>query len=61
MDARLDQTPRIANRVCHVNGWPREVVVEHGDGTVSLLANVSFIEGVVRGRRAGDVFREVQS
>jgi hypothetical protein len=44
--------------VSPATGWPREVVVEHGDGTVSLLANVAVSEGTVRNRRAGDVFRE---
>ncbi len=38
--------------------WPREVVVDHGDGTVSLFAEVKTVEGTIRGRRAGDVFRE---
>lgn len=37
--------------------WPREVVVENGDGTVSLLADVALVGGSVRARRAGDVFR----
>ncbi|UGA45961.1 hypothetical protein HU230_0007960 [Bradyrhizobium quebecense] len=46
--------------VSPINGWPREIVVDHGDGTVSLLANVPEIRGaVVRGRRAGDVLREL--
>lgn len=39
---------------------PREVVVDHGDGTVSPLMEARFLEvidGIVRGRRAGDVFR----
>ena len=41
-------------------GWPREIVVDHGDGTVSLLANVDMIRGAnVRGRRADDIFREL--
>jgi hypothetical protein len=44
--------------VCHHKGFSREIVVEHSDGTVSLLANVDHIDGTVRGRRAGDVFRE---
>ncbi|MBR0962248.1 hypothetical protein [Bradyrhizobium japonicum] len=40
---------------------PREVVVDHGDGTVSPLMEARFLEvvdGIVRGRRAGDVFRK---
>ncbi|UPJ65235.1 hypothetical protein [Bradyrhizobium sp. 191] len=40
---------------------PREVVVDHGDGTVSSLMDAKFLEvidGIVRGRRAGDVFRK---
>jgi hypothetical protein len=38
--------------------WPREVVVENGDGTVSLLADIAVIDGTtVRARRADDVFR----
>lgn len=37
--------------------WPREVVVEHGDGTVSLFQDVDQVDWkAVRGRRAGDVF-----
>ncbi len=47
-----------SRRVSPVSGWPREVVVEHADGTVSLLANVDLIDGNIRGRRAGDIFRE---
>ena len=40
---------------------PREVVVDHGDGTVSPLMEAHFLEvidGLVRGRRADDVFRQ---
>lgn len=40
---------------------PREVVVDHGDGTVSPLMEARFLEvidGLVRGRRAGDVVRK---
>lgn len=38
--------------------WPREIVVEHGDGTVSLFQDVDQVDwSQVRGRRAGDVFR----
>lgn len=38
--------------------WPREIVVENGDGTVSLLADVKIKRGdIVRGRRVDDVFR----
>jgi hypothetical protein len=37
--------------------WPREVVVEHSDGTVSLFSQVEVIDGTIRARRAGDVFR----
>jgi ATP-dependent Clp protease ATP-binding subunit ClpX len=37
--------------------WPREVVIDHGDGTVSLLQDASISDGVIRGRLAGDVFR----
>ncbi|MCP1998789.1 hypothetical protein [Nitrobacter winogradskyi] len=41
-------------------GWPREVVVDHGDGTVSLLANVDDLAGgIIRVRRVDDVFREL--
>ncbi|MET4206856.1 hypothetical protein [Bradyrhizobium sp. LA2.1] len=40
--------------------WPREVVVDHGDGTVSLLQDVDAIDWAkVRGRRAGDVIRKL--
>jgi hypothetical protein len=38
--------------------WPREVVVERDDGTVSLLADASVVDGTVRARRADDVIRE---
>jgi hypothetical protein len=51
---QLDPEPRVSPS----KGWPREVVVEHDDGTVSLLANVDVSAGTVRCRRAGDVFRE---
>jgi hypothetical protein len=39
---------------------PREVVVDHGDGTVSPLMEAKFLDviaGIVRERRAGDVLR----
>ncbi|WP_257195886.1 MULTISPECIES: hypothetical protein [unclassified Bradyrhizobium] len=39
---------------------PREVVVDHGDGTVSPLMEARFldvVDGLVRARRPGDVFR----
>ncbi len=40
--------------------WPREVVVDHGDGTVSLLQDIALVDGKkIRGRRAGDVFRTI--
>lgn len=39
--------------------WPREIVVEHGDGTVSLFQDVDQVDwSQVRGRRAGDVFKD---
>lgn len=41
---------------------PRQVVVDHGDGTVSLLMDAKFLEcvdGVVRIRRVGDTFRNL--
>ncbi len=44
--------------VSPATGWPREVVVDHGDGTESLFANAACSDGVIRARRAGDVFRE---
>lgn len=40
---------------------PREVVVDHGDGTVSPLMEARFLEvidGIVRARRAGDGLRQ---
>ncbi|MBW7968122.1 hypothetical protein [Bradyrhizobium sp. BR 10289] len=43
---------------------PREVVVDHGDGTVSPLMEAKFLElidGIVRARRAGDVMRELRT
>lgn len=43
---------------------PREVVVDHGDGTVSHLMEARFldvVDGIVRGRRTGDVFRQRSS
>jgi hypothetical protein len=41
--------------------WPREVVVEHGDGTVSLFAGHERdgVDGIIRSRRADDVIRPV--
>jgi len=38
--------------------WPRKVVVEHQDGTVSLLSKTNLVDGTVRAHRAGDIFRE---
>lgn len=39
--------------------WPREIAVDHGDGTVSLLQDIAIINGsTVRARRADDVFRK---
>ncbi|MGW1423653.1 hypothetical protein ACWAT4_26435 [Bradyrhizobium manausense] len=41
----------------------REVVVVHGDGTVSPLMEARFldvVDGIVRGRRPDDVLREVR-
>ncbi|MET4247556.1 hypothetical protein [Bradyrhizobium sp. LA6.7] len=39
--------------------WPREVVVDNCDGTVSLLQDVGSIDWRnVRGRHAGDVIRK---
>jgi hypothetical protein len=55
MDATADQANNDRGRAPR---WPREVVVEHDDGTVSLLADVSVTAGTVRARRAGDRFRE---
>ena len=47
--------------VSPVTGWPKEIVVDHGDGTVSLFANVADAHrSQIRARRAGDVFRELQ-
>lgn len=40
---------------------PREVVVDHGDGTVSPLMEARFldvVDGIVRGRRTDDVVRK---
>lgn len=40
---------------------PREVVVDHGDGTVSPLMEARFldvVDGLVRARCAGDVLRK---
>ncbi|MFH0299818.1 hypothetical protein AAFX91_21805 [Bradyrhizobium sp. 31Argb] len=40
--------------------WPREIVVDHGGGTVSLLQDVALVDGKkIRARRAGDVFRKL--
>lgn len=39
---------------------PREIVVDHGDGTVSPLMEAKFldvVDGIVRCPRADDVFR----
>lgn len=48
--------------VSPITGWPREIVVDHGDGTVSLFANVDGAHhSQIRGRRADDVFRELAS
>lgn len=56
MQFRQHETaPRL---VSPISGWPREIVVDHGDGTVSLFANAGAGDGVIRPRRAGDVFRE---
>lgn len=42
---------------------PREVVVDHGDGTVSPLMEAKFLEvvdGIVRARRDGDMLRDLR-
>lgn len=36
---------------------PVRAVVEHADGTVSLLSDVSIVDGTIRGQQSGDVFR----
>ena len=64
MDVRTNETVPATRRVCPTHGWPREVVVDHGDGTVSLFANVSAIDRdreEIRARRASDQFRELMS
>jgi hypothetical protein len=38
--------------------WPKEVVVEHNDGTVSLYSGFAGENDVIRARRAGDIIRE---
>lgn len=43
---------------------PREVVVDHGDGTVSHLMEARFldvVDGIVRARRPSDVVRKPMS
>jgi hypothetical protein len=43
---------------------PREVIVDHGDGTVSPLMEAKFldvVDGIVRARRAGDVVRKAST
>lgn len=57
---KQERTPVSRKQVDPRNGWPRKVVVDHGDGTVSLLANVDDLAGgIIRGRRVSDVFREL--
>jgi hypothetical protein len=58
MDVEGSISPRSTLPPSSPMRWPREVVVEHSDGTVSLLQDVALVGGTIRGRRADDVFRE---
>jgi hypothetical protein len=57
MDQRTVIVPREIASVVTAR-WPREVVVEHSDGTVSLFSAENAKDGVIRARRAGDRVRE---